>query len=111
MVDFDEAMRLEPSQWVQREYAVFLASCPDDSFRNGQRAVELALEAMKLAGVDAYWGHHAALAAAYAETGDFDQAVASQEKGLADTSLDEEDRANMQSRLELYQSKKPFRRP
>jgi hypothetical protein len=60
--DFDEAMRLDPMDWVQRDYAFFRATCPEEKYRDGKKAVELAQKAIKLAGKDANWEYPAALA-------------------------------------------------
>lgn len=64
---------------------------------------------IELAGKDADWEYRAALAAAYAEVGDFELAVAEQRKVLEDKSLDAEARKKMEARLERYRAKKPFR--
>jgi tetratricopeptide (TPR) repeat protein len=107
---FDEAMRLDPwLPWLQRDYAAFRAACPDAAYRDGRRALLFAVSAIELAGVDADWSYFAALAAARAEVGDFDRAVAEQKKALADKSLDREDREKMEARLKLYEAKKPYR--
>ena len=69
----------------------------------------MAKQALDRAGKDTNGEYEAALAAAYAETGDFDLAIAEQKKVLADTSLDKQDRERMEKRLALYQNKKPYR--
>ena len=69
----------------------------------------MAQKALELAGRDADREYHAVLAAAYAEAGQFDKAVAEQTRVLEDKSLDREDRAKMQQRLKLYRDKKPYR--
>jgi hypothetical protein len=69
----------------------------------------VAQKAIQLAGKDADRNYWAALAAAYAETGDFDKAIAEQTKAVADKSLDREDRESMEKRLNLYKQKKPYR--
>jgi tetratricopeptide (TPR) repeat protein len=90
--------------------AWILATCPDPAFRNGSEAVQLASAACTLTdfGDVRYLG---TLAAAYAEMGNFEQAAATaqravsvaQEQGAKD--LFEANR----SRLELYQSHRPYR--
>ena len=106
---FEAALKLNPMDWVYRVFAHFRATCPDEKYRDGKKAVELAKTAIEKAGKDADWSYHAALAAAYAEAGDFELAVAEQRKALDDKSLDAEDRKKMETRLELYRAKKPFR--
>ena len=49
------------------------------------------------------------LAAAYAETGDFEQAVKYEKRALAMPDMTAEHRAESQERLELYEYKKPYR--
>jgi tetratricopeptide (TPR) repeat protein len=108
--DFEVAIRLAPSMdWVHRDYALFRASCPDTSFRDGKKALEMARKAIELSGKDADWEYFAALAAAYAELGQFDKAVVEQTKALADKSLDKEDRQEQGQRLEMYKKGKPYR--
>jgi hypothetical protein len=95
--------------WSLRDYALFRAACPEARYRDGKKAVDLASRAVQIAGKGADWQVRAALAAAYAEAGDMQKAVAEQEKALADRSLDKEDRAEMEKRLALYREKKPYR--
>lgn len=66
--------RFPRSAYARNALAWFLATCPDGSYRNGPEAVEHAQSACKLSEwMDA--SHIDTLAAAYAEAGDFDQAV------------------------------------
>ncbi len=107
LTDYEAAMRLDPEEWFAfTDAALLLASCPDAAIRNGPRAIELALKACDLCGgIDSE--ALAALAAAYAETGDFEKAVATQREAL-DAAFQNE-KAAYQQRLELYQSGKPYR--
>jgi tetratricopeptide (TPR) repeat protein len=106
---YEAALKANPSARFYRDYARFLAACPDDKFRDGKRAVELATKAVEKAGRNANWEYHAALAAAYAEVDDFELAVAEQRKALEDKAIDKEDRKKLEARLELYRAKKPYR--
>lgn len=106
---FQKALDLDPKDWVQRELASFLATCPEAKYRDGMKAVGLAKKAIEKAGTDADWKYFAALAAAYAEAGDFERAVVEQRKALDDKALDKDDRATMEKRLQLYRDKKPYR--
>jgi tetratricopeptide (TPR) repeat protein len=107
--EFEAALNIDPTASLCREYALFLATCPDAKYRDAKRAVGLARRAAEKAGAGADWKYHAALAAAYAEAGDFDLAVAEQRKALEDQSVGADDRKKMEARLELYRAKKPYR--
>ena len=106
---FEAALALKSLAYARYEYAEFLASCPDAKYRDGKRAVELAKKALEIAGKDAGWEIHAALAAAYAEADDFELAVTSQRTALDDKSCTGDDRKAQDARLELYRAKKPYR--
>jgi hypothetical protein len=92
-----------------RDFAEFKATCPDASFRNGKQAVELAQQAIQVAGSKADWKYQAALAAAHAEVGNFTDATAEQKKALDDKTLAGMERSRMEARLKLYEQKKPCR--
>ena len=107
IANYNEAIRLDPQ--YARPYdgrAWIWATCPDARFRDGKRAVVSALRACEL---EAGKGRSniGTLAAAYAEAGDFENAVKWQARAveLASTT----DKAPLQKRLELFRSGKPFR--
>jgi tetratricopeptide (TPR) repeat protein len=82
------------------------ATCPIEGLREGKRAVELATKACELSS----WSDDDTinkLAAAYAEDGDFENAITFQEKALG--IAPEKSKRFYRSRLELYQSGKPYR--
>ncbi|MBI3860272.1 MAG: tetratricopeptide repeat protein [Planctomycetia bacterium] len=87
------------------------ATCPDEQYRDGKLALEEAKRACELS----QWGVEAwidSLAAAYAETGDFDQAVKYQEQALQLLGTTEHGLytpAETKARLELYRSRMPYR--
>ena len=107
--DFSEAIRLDPKN--ARGYdmlASMLATCPKDSVRDGKKAVEYATKACRLTD----WKDGFSLdnlAAAYAESGDFKEAVRRQkaviELGFTDKGIME----GARKRLALYQAGKPYR--
>src|SRR5262249_24813857 len=72
---YDEAIRLDsslPGGYAQK--ACLLAACPDANGRDGQKAVEFARKACELS----HWkepSHLIVVAIAYAESGQFDEAV------------------------------------
>jgi tetratricopeptide (TPR) repeat protein len=105
--DFNEALKLEPSNAVSAAAAaMWLATCPDDKYRDGKRALQIAEQAHSLdrSSTQALQ----ALAAAHAEVGQFTEAVRWQEHALGDAQL--KNSKDAQARLELYRNKKPYRR-
>ena len=80
---WEAALALNPNDGnAQSNLAWVFATAPDASLRNGSRAVDLAERALKLAGgVNLIL--HRTLAAAYAEAGRFDDAIATAERGYA----------------------------
>ncbi len=97
---------------ARNNLAWILATYPDSLLRDGDRALAL-IRPLALLYED--WQHLDTLAAAYAETGEFDKAAEAQEKALAladeDAALapDADERNHMQARLVLYRAQKPFR--
>jgi eukaryotic-like serine/threonine-protein kinase len=92
------------------ELAWILATCPDDKVRDGKRAIEYATRACELTN----WKEVVyldTLAAAYAEAGQFDEAIRFQKKVLADPAFDAQSGSDANRRLELYQRRKPLRHP
>ncbi len=73
--DFDKAVSLDAKdEYVCQEIAKFLATCPDPRYRSGRKAVSYA----KRACAASSWKEASrldTLAAAYAASGDFEQAV------------------------------------
>jgi tetratricopeptide (TPR) repeat protein len=91
---------------ILTQLAWIYATSPDGSLRDGRKAREQALKACELS----EWKAGAAiesLAAACAETGSFAEAVKWQEKALELAPPTQ--KAQLRSRLELYQSGKPYR--
>ncbi len=114
--DFAAAWELDPNYPnLLNAWAWQLATCPDAKFRNGQLALKLATKA----------NDKRAMAAAYAEIGDFDTAVAFQKRAIEqrDLLLDElsepkdgvaasrrsEKKGKLQMQLEAYEAKRPYR--
>jgi serine/threonine-protein kinase len=88
--------------------ARLLATCPDDKVRDGKRALEYATTACERTG----WKNPSCLdtlAAAYAEAGQFEEAVRYQTRALEDPKLKDDFRTAAKERLQLYRQKKPFR--
>jgi len=109
IADYGEAIRLDPKD--PRAYkgrAWLWATCPDEKYRDGKKAIESATRAGELT----EWkdaDHLDTLAAAWAEARDFDAAVKWQEKALGLLAKDDEPkRKDFNARLTLYQAKKPY---
>ena len=107
--DLNEAIRLDPKdEGICDDVAWFLATCPEERYRDGKRAVELATLACELTD----WKDAddlGSLAAAYAEVGDFEKAIEFQEKA-SKLYTDSEDRKKGEDRLSLYKERKPYRK-
>jgi protein O-mannosyl-transferase len=93
-----------------KNLAWILATCPQASFRNGARALELAQQADRLSG-----GSNPSilgtLAAAYAETQHFNEALATAQKALqlASAQTNNAQADALRAQIRLYQSGAPFR--
>ncbi len=89
-----------------------LATHPDERVRNGPEALAHALKACDLTSYEDAVKLDT-LAAAYAETGQFDRAVATMNDAIE--KLKDTDRSELpdgfRARLELYQDRRPYRRP
>ena len=96
------------SPWRTTNRAWLWATCPDEKYRDGKKAVESATRACELTD----WKDADSLdtlAAACAEAGDFDAAVKWQEKALGMLAKDDEpNRKDFEARLTLYRAKKPY---
>jgi tetratricopeptide (TPR) repeat protein len=111
--DCDEAIRLDaklvPAYTCR---AWWLATCPDGKYRDGKKAVESALKACELSN----WKDPTILgnlAAAYAESGDFTNAVKWQKKAFELPSYETEYKQTAElgrKLLKLYEEKKAYRR-
>jgi tetratricopeptide (TPR) repeat protein len=83
--DFDQAIRLDGQNPVgYGALAWLLATAPEPQYRDGKQAVAYASHAMTLPGGASSWVV-AALAAGQAETGDFKDAIETQQRAIADT--------------------------
>lgn len=102
-IDSHDGNALNNLAWI-------LATNPDDSVRNGSRAVQLAESATKLPGGDTPIVQRT-LAAAYAESGDFARAIATGQHAveLAQSQGNSSLVETLHHEIELYQSGAPYR--
>lgn len=110
IADYTEALDINPDySEAYNQMARTLAMCPDDRYRNGAKAVEYAQKALELSLKDNYLD---TLAAAYAEQGQFEDAIKAQEKAidlLAGKGRTEKYLAEYRERLKSYEAHKTWR--
>ncbi|MCC9603633.1 tetratricopeptide repeat protein [Stieleria sp. JC731] len=94
---------------ILNNYAWVLATSPEDSIRNGAKAVELATKAVEL--TDSSMPHIlSTLAAAYAENGEFEKAIEWSTKAVeTGKEQDHEQVDQLQEELDQYKTGKPWR--
>ncbi len=108
---WQDALAIEPQNGnAASNLAWVFATCPDDSIRDGRRAVELAEKALRISGGKIPMIFRV-LAAAYAEDGRFSQAIESAQRGadLATSQGNSGLAAELQSSIALYQAGTPLR--
>ena len=107
--DYAEVIRLDPEDAdAYSSLAWLLATCPEGRVRDGRRAVEYATRACELTSWEASY-FLAALGAAYAEVGKFDEAIKWQERALESRQYDREEGEAARHRLKLFEDRKPYR--
>jgi len=110
ITQFQKVLELDPKHVTARNnLAWLLATCPENSLRDGKKAAELAQQAVQLSGgkspeiLDT-------LAAAYAEAGRFPEAVATAQRAL-DLSAVQNNKPLaevIQNQLKLYEANSPY---
>jgi tetratricopeptide (TPR) repeat protein len=109
--DLERVISLIPeSPGANNLLAWIFATCPDDKLRNGERAVQLAKKACEFSKWKKYV-YVDTLAAAYAETGDYENAIKYQKQAAGMEGIPESKRTNIQNRVGLYLQHKPYREP
>ena len=105
--DLARAVRLAPKLTdANNAMGWFLATCNDDSYRDGEDAKKYSEAACELSKWKE-WSFVDTLAASEAELGNFEEAIEMQQKaiGLAP----EASKSDCETRLEMYRNNKPFR--
>ena len=106
VADFNQAIKSDPNDAISyNNLAYFQTTCPDARFRDGKKAVQNAKQACQLSG-EKNAICIGTLAAAYAESGDFEKAKDYQTKAI-ELLTDESDREEYRSSLRLYEQGKP----
>lgn len=107
IANYKKAIAVDPNfDRAHNNLAWILATHPDAKFRDAEDAIRHATKACELTSFsDA--GYLDTLAAAHAEAGQFDQAIAREKEALDKASTEE--KAAIKERLQLYESSKPFR--
>ncbi len=104
--DYLKATELDPNfAMAWNNAAWLLATASEPSVRNGAKAVEYATKACELTGYQKL-DFMDTLAAAHAEAGQFDQAVARAREVLQH--IDQEHKSTIEERLKLYESGRPW---
>ncbi len=106
--DYNRALALKSDDsHLLNNLAWVLATSPEDSVRNGRRALELARKACEL--TDYKEAHIlSTLASAYAELGDFQSAIQWSMKAV-ELGENDEQKEQLKKELETYRQGKPFR--
>lgn len=109
IADFGQILKFDPSYiHAYTALAWLLSTNPDAAIRDGKKAVQYATKACELT----EWESSNAigtLAAAYAEAGDFENALKWQNKMLEFNWRDKKDEETVRKNLALYQDHKPVR--
>ena len=111
IANYRRAAQYDPEFFRAYNHAAWLrATCPDPRFRDGQLALSSAQEACELTDYG-LWFCLSTLAAAQAETGDFDSAVKSQLKAISlmPANLSDEEFVEQANRLKEFKDGKPHR--
>jgi protein O-mannosyl-transferase len=111
--EWQKVLAIQPDNGnAMSNLAWVFATSPDDSVRDGTKAVQLASEALRIS------GHRIpmlfrTLAAAYAETGEFSKAIQTAQQGieLANSQGNSGLAAELQGNIALYQEQRPLRDP
>ena len=109
IADYAEAIKLDPNDARPHErLAWVLATATKDELRDGKKAVDYAKKACELTD----WkkpDYLATLSAAFAESGDFQEAIKWQTKALEAPELEQDKDTEYRQRLKMFEEGKPYR--
>jgi tetratricopeptide (TPR) repeat protein len=110
LADLEIAAKTEThcQQTALNSLAWLRATSRDAAVRDGRRAIELATQACER-GQWSNPSHIDTLAAAYAEAGDFESAIKFDQMAIAHLRSDSDSREGYEKRLNLFQSRQPYR--
>ena len=112
IAQYEKSLGIDPQDVAaQTNLAWVLATCPDGSLRNGPRALELGRSASELSSKRDPFVLHS-LAAAYAEIGQFSNAVEAAEEALRLSSESGNERLTkaLWKEIEFYKARLPYRK-
>ena len=119
IADYSEAIRIKPDVLFYDDLATLYTFCPDANFRNGEKAVEYAKKACESSdrpqeelGMSKEMAHDwclISLADAYAQAGNFDEAIKCVNELLRSNTSKDSD--ILRQRLSLYEQKKTYHQP
>jgi Flp pilus assembly protein TadD len=109
--DLTAAVELDPDNPTTiDDLAWLLATCPDAPVRDGKRALKLSKKACEMTEYRNMLLVET-LAAAYAESGNYEAAMETQKKVLADKEYMKKWEAGVRLKLKLYEDNKPYHTP
>ncbi len=111
--EWQKVLEIQPDNGnAMSNLAWVLATSPDDSLRDGAKAVQLAEQAMRISGRRIPLLFRT-LAAAHAERGQFSEAIQTAQQGieLANTQGNSELATELSGNIALYQERQPLRDP
>ena len=109
--DYRRAVQLDNTLGTAyRSIAWLMATCPEERFRETDRALAAAKKAIELDGSD-HFQYVQTLAAAYANAGQFEQAQEDQQKAieLAEGQATEDQLQMLRSAMQQYEQQQPYR--
>jgi tetratricopeptide (TPR) repeat protein len=111
IADCSKALDISPTHAdAYNQLAWILSACPDERYRNGNKAVTFSKKALEIEEKPSFLD---TLAAAYAESNKFNDAIKAQERAMAMLQESEDDTllSEYRTRLESYRARKPWRDP